>query len=170
MLTYAAEWALDAAGASVEPPFCDQALPEPEEPLHTLELDRLLAFFDHPARYFLQYRLGVRLGERDESVEDDEPFALAFPDLYRMRHELLDAQIAGGEFARRAELYRLRGELPRGVFADLALEGERETIEAMGDQVRALESGPPAAPGGGPGPRRHPPAGLAQRHSGTGLW
>lgn len=142
VLTYAAEWALDAAGTGAEPAFCAQPLPEPADALHTLELDQLLAFFDHPARYFLQHRLGVRLGTYDQAIEDEEPFILAFPELYRMRGELLDAQIAGGEFSSRVELYRLRGELPRGVFADLSLEAERATIESMGEQISALDLAP----------------------------
>jgi exodeoxyribonuclease V gamma subunit len=142
VFTYAAEWALDATGNGTQPAFCERQLPEPADALHTLELDQLLAFFDHPARYFLQHRLGVRLGDRDQTIEDDEPFVLAFSKLYRMRGEMLDVQIAGGEFYTRAELYRLRGELPRGVFADLALEDERATIESMGEQIRALEITP----------------------------
>jgi exodeoxyribonuclease V gamma subunit len=140
--TYAAEWALDARGDAAETPFCPEPLPEPEEPPHTLELDRLLTFFNHPARAFLQQRLGVRLGERDETIADDEPFALEFLDLYRMRHELLEAQIAGDGFDRQAELYRLRGELPRGVFADLALAPEREKIDSMSVRLRELTAAP----------------------------
>ena len=140
--TYAAEWALDARGDAAETPFCPEPLPEPEEAPNTLELDRLLSFFNHPARAFLQQRLGVRLSERDETIEDDEPFALEFLDLYRMRHELLEAQIAGDGFDPQAELYRLRGELPRGVFADLALAPERETIDSMGVQLRELTAAP----------------------------
>ena len=46
-----------------------------------------------------------------------------------MRHELLEAQLDERGFDHQAELYRLRGQLPRGAFADLALEAERYTIE-----------------------------------------
>lgn len=140
--TYAAEWALATRGNAAEAPFCPETLPEPEESPRTLELERLLSFFNHPARAFLQQRLGVRLREQDETIADDEPFTLEFPDLYRMRQELLEAQTAGAGFETQAELYRLRGELPRGVFADLALAPERETIDSMSVRLRELIASP----------------------------
>jgi len=137
VLTYAAEWERAADGAGDPAPFCPRSLDEPEEEFRNVRLDQLESFYNHPSRFFLRERLGVRFDDLDDSPEDDEAFALApFPDLYQMRQEFLGALLAGEDYDDRAELYRLRGALPRGRFGQRSLEAEREALETMADGLR----------------------------------
>lgn len=60
-----------AVGAS---PWFSQALPAAPE--QDLEVGQLLQCFRHPARYLLKERLGLRLPEEQEALEQDEPFEI----------------------------------------------------------------------------------------------
>jgi exodeoxyribonuclease V gamma subunit len=141
VLTYAGEWALERTGSAPRQPFCPAPL-APVDPAEggALGLEELEAFLLHPPRHFLRHRLGVLLEQAEQAAEDDEPFALDFLTRYRLRHELLEARVRGQPLGPRLELFRLRGELPRGAFAGLALEPERAAAEGLGERVALLAS------------------------------
>ncbi len=142
---YAREWLLETPGEPLSEPFCAAPLAEPEEVPQTLELEELIRFFRQPAQYFLARRLGVSIGWDEDPLQDDEPFETAGLDLYQLRGELLEAALDGQDPARRLELHRLRGELPRGRFADLALGSELDLTRAMADTLLS-ERQPPMPP------------------------
>lgn len=137
IFTYAGEWTLARTGQG-EQSFAAMPIAAGEELPRIVELEQLERFFQHPARWFLRHRLGVGLTEQDLVLLDDEPFDLPFLDLYGLRQELLQTRIQGQDFQGRAELHRLRGELPRGPFAELLLEREQESIEDLGRAIRDL--------------------------------
>jgi len=131
LLSYAAEWLLEPDAVQPAEAFCEAELAAPEEVTETLELDELIRFFRQPAEYFLRRRLGVRIGWDEAPVEDDEPFQMAGLDQYRLRGDLLEAGIAGQDLTNRLELHRLRGELPRGGFAELALGPDLVQVQTL---------------------------------------
>ena len=55
-------------------PFIPSGLPEPDESWRTVSVDDLCRFWSHPARYFLNHRLGIHLEEADAVIEEKEPF------------------------------------------------------------------------------------------------
>ncbi|HMK66122.1 MAG TPA: exodeoxyribonuclease V subunit gamma, partial [Thermodesulfobacteriota bacterium] len=55
-------------------PFMPHALPDPDPEWKTIELSRLCSFFSHPARFLLNQRLGIYLGEEESLLTETEPF------------------------------------------------------------------------------------------------
>ena len=76
LFSYASTW-LDAALAEMSPqipPFCDAALEAPDDEFRTLDTEELIRFLRNPAQLFLTRRLGLRLPDEAEVLEDTEPF------------------------------------------------------------------------------------------------
>ncbi len=69
--------------------FFKGELPEPEEAFKSLSAKGLISFFQHPAKFLMQQRLGVHF--RDEAVidEDCEPFKLNGLEKYNLGQDLL---------------------------------------------------------------------------------
>jgi len=79
-----------ADGNSNPGPFLDRMLPEPDEEWKHLSVGDLVAFFQHPAKFLLQKRLGIYLREEDVLSEEREPFTLGGLSNYKVGQELLD--------------------------------------------------------------------------------
>ncbi len=79
-----------ADGNSNPAPFLDGILPEPDEEWKHLSVGDLVAFFQHPAKFLLQKRLGIYLREEDVLSEEREPFTLGGLSNYKVGQELLD--------------------------------------------------------------------------------
>jgi exodeoxyribonuclease V gamma subunit len=73
-----------------------------------------------PAAFFLRERLGIATWDDDEPLSDEEPFAVAGLDAYRLKAEWLDAALAGRDVVAHRALVRGRGDLPEGPFGDLS--------------------------------------------------
>jgi exodeoxyribonuclease V gamma subunit len=138
--SYAREWLLGADVPQAEQAFCATPLAPSPEPVQTLDLEALIRFFRAPAAEFLRQRLGVRLSRDEAPLQDEEPFGLNRLERYLLRAELL--QVGGDDLAERLELLRLRGSLPRGAFADLALAPDLAEVQAL--RTRMAEEGRPA--------------------------
>lgn len=113
LFSYAEQWLPAAAVGSDEArPFCPSPLPA--EPVATLELDELLAFFRNPCRHFFQRRL--RVGFRDLAADalDEEPFGLDGLESYGLRLQILATQLDGGSLDALADRLRSEGGLPVG--------------------------------------------------------
>ena len=93
-------------------PFISFPLDEASEEWKAVSLERLLRFYDNPAGFFLQQRLGIRLEGTAEPLEDREPFAVQGLELYSLKQELLEVVLEGGESNELLPLYRSRGLLP----------------------------------------------------------
>jgi exodeoxyribonuclease V gamma subunit len=93
-------------------PFISFPLDEASEEWKAVSLERLLRFYDNPAGFFLQQRLGIRLEVTAEPLEDREPFAVQGLELYSLKQELLEVVLEGGESNELLPLYRSRGLLP----------------------------------------------------------
>jgi exodeoxyribonuclease V gamma subunit len=59
-----------------------------------------------------------------------------------MNQTLLADRLQGLDFAERADLFRIRGELPHGVFGNLALAREQGPIEVVRKRVQPLLAAP----------------------------
>ncbi len=75
--------------------FLELALSEPEPELRTVDAAALGEFFCNPARWLVTRRLGVRLEEREEVLEEVEPFAVAALDGYAIRQDLVELGLRG---------------------------------------------------------------------------
>ena len=114
LFSYSASNAAAAAARALPAaPFLSQSLPEPEAELRNVELADLLAFVTNPAAFFLQRRLGIRLDESDDTLEETEPLTPDALLLYTVGSELFEARIAGATLPGHAAL-AARALLPPG--------------------------------------------------------
>lgn len=125
---------LEGARASVAPrrppaPF----LPGPLDELDTavIELDELSRFLRHPVKEFLRRRLGVRLGYREDDVDDAIPVELDGLQKWAVGDRMLTARLAGVSAERCREAERARGALPPGLLADRVLDEVGPKVEAL---------------------------------------
>ena len=96
------------------PPFVSGPVAEPEEEWRTVDLDNLVRFFFHPAKFFLRERLDLRLPNEQRILEEREPFELAGLPKYGIEQDLLAKQLAGANLEEDESLVRATGQLPLG--------------------------------------------------------
>lgn len=111
------------------PPFLTDRLPAPTSAI--VELDDLIRFVEHPARAFLRQRLGVRLTENDDEVQDALPVDLDGLQQWAIGDRMLRARLQGrsAQETRAAEL--ARGALPPGHLADPILRPIERKVGAV---------------------------------------
>ncbi|HSW14096.1 MAG TPA: exodeoxyribonuclease V subunit gamma, partial [Solimonas sp.] len=123
LFSFAREWRASLAAAPGERPAAEPLPPLTAE--RTLTLRLLGDFVRNPARTFFQQRLGIHFDDRDDTAQDQEPFALDGLENWLLQDELIQVQRAAvdgdapRELALQAQLERIaaRGELPHGAFA-----------------------------------------------------
>lgn len=115
-----------------------QFLPPPDPHYRQLALSDLIRFYQHPARYFLQERFGLRLGERDESLPVREPFELEkFSDA--TLREVIFQCVSRGQAAETAlPLLRAQGLLPHGTPGALLFGREVSVTQDFFERVQPL--------------------------------
>ncbi|OPY90525.1 MAG: RecBCD enzyme subunit RecC [Syntrophus sp. PtaU1.Bin208] len=91
----------------------------------------LIAFFRHPARYFLERRLGVTLAEGDVEQEENEPFELAGLDRYCLEQRLLEHEIETGDLDELYPALAASGRLPHGSVGQFSLQGVSRDIRTF---------------------------------------
>ena len=138
LFTYDPDWvapAREAAGErAAEPPFCSGPLPARDGYGATeISLTALMRFLRHPTAFFLRERLGISTWEEDDTLSDDEPFALGALEAYQLKAEWLEERLAGREEAAHRALVRGRGDLPAGRFGDLAWEAIADGVAPLAD-------------------------------------
>jgi exodeoxyribonuclease V gamma subunit len=92
--------------------FMTAPLSEPGDEWRDITLSKLLRFFDNPARFLLETRLGIRLEEAAEPLEEREPFAVEGLAAYDLKKRLLDASLLGEDAGSLLAVARGRGVLP----------------------------------------------------------
>ncbi len=128
LFSYDPDWlpaAVAAGGArQPQPAFCPAPLAAAAAeaagaPSHAqLRLTDLHRCLKHPARWFLERRLGVFLdADSGDEIADDEPFAL--DDSFAINEAWIAAARAGHSAEEQFTLLAARGELPQGAFARL---------------------------------------------------
>jgi len=106
-------------------PFIARPLPYAEAKWRSVHLADLKYFFRNPAKYLLEKRLGLYLQNRNQTIEDKEPFEFDNLETYILKNELVQKQIDGASTAGQFEIVRASGCLPHGrigkiVYDDLA--------------------------------------------------
>lgn len=113
-------------------------LPEPDATWRTVDVERLGQFFSHPARRLCEWRLGLSVFDRDESLAEHEPLRLDSLAAYQLRQAMAESALRG-ENPPHLEAARAVGQIPAG---DLGRAIERElqlSVDAfVGDVRRSL--------------------------------
>ena len=117
-------------------PFLDAPLSEPEPELRTVDPAALGEFFCNPAKWLVTRRLGLRFEEKEESLEEVEPFAVAPLDGYAIRQELVELGLKGVRPQDGLRLMKESGRLPLGEAGAVCFRGLQADVQAFLDQLR----------------------------------
>jgi exodeoxyribonuclease V gamma subunit len=121
-------------------PFVAAALPVIDERRREVDIEDLVGFFRHPARWFLHRRLGIRPGQTDGPPVDDEPFDLAGLARYGVHDALLADLLAGRSARDAARRVRARGLLAHGAMGEAIWSEVVAEIEPVARQVQAARA------------------------------
>jgi exodeoxyribonuclease V gamma subunit len=94
----------------------------PDELWREISLDNLIRFFCNPAEFFVTRRLGIRLPERHDELEETEPFDLDGLESYALREDLLQVRIRGNDGATFRRLITASGRIPVGRAGQMLLD------------------------------------------------
>jgi exodeoxyribonuclease V gamma subunit len=123
--SYASEWLPQAPASSDQPlAFVQVPLPPPES-YKQVDLSRLVRFWNHPVRFFLEQRMGLRSRYEEEVLPEAESFLLDHLQKYMLSREIMNRQrmqvVEGDEAQSGSPLYRMQaaGHLPGGRFGHI---------------------------------------------------
>jgi exodeoxyribonuclease V gamma subunit len=103
-------------------PFLSQGLSDPEEEWRRVDLDQLCRFFNNPARFLLNRRLGIYLEERASILEDREAFEIKGLEKYLLEQSLVEREFSGWDLADYLPVARASGQLPHGAAGECIYE------------------------------------------------
>jgi exodeoxyribonuclease V gamma subunit len=134
-----------ARGASGRAPaFLTGPLPAPPADLldlDAIELEDVIRFLEHPVRFLLQRRLGLRLGGDDPRLEDRDPTELGGLERWAIGQDLLEHRLAGRPVDRWRSVTLATGTTPVGGLGSVALDGIETLVEALVTQVAEEAAG-----------------------------
>jgi exodeoxyribonuclease V gamma subunit len=113
--------------------FADQ-LSEPGPEARRVELKNLIEFFGNPAKHLIERRLRLRLGQRQDALEDNEPFALNALDCYILKQELVTHALEQREVT--VDGFAARGLLPLGEMGTAHFQTLLATAEQFAGKVQ----------------------------------
>jgi exodeoxyribonuclease V gamma subunit len=109
-----------AAASLVDPQppsqaFVGSPLPAPDSSDNTLDLNDLLQFFVHPARFFIRRRLLFALKEDEDERDDTEDFDMRGLERYGLEQLMVQKELEGRDYRTFYPAARASGRLPHGV-------------------------------------------------------
>jgi exodeoxyribonuclease V gamma subunit len=128
------------------PAFAPAVLAEPENDALAVDLSELTQFLQNPAKYFLQQRLRVSLGNEAEPVENREPLQLDQLASWAVGDKILKHRSAGRDAREVFEALRAAGKLPLGSPGMLAYDDLLPEVRAILARAGRLRAGRPLPP------------------------
>ncbi|MFW5451738.1 MAG: exodeoxyribonuclease V subunit gamma [Methylophagaceae bacterium] len=113
----------------------ENTLPEADESWRDININQLLSFFRHPARYLCQQRLGLWLGEDDAQLESREPFHLDGLQAWQLRQQLLTDRLQAKDLAVTLPLIQATGVLPQGIVGEQSFENQLDQVDEFADKL-----------------------------------
>ncbi len=130
-----------ARPAEPAPPWMSAALPAPVRA--DVELSELVSFAEHPIRAFLWQRLGIRVPEEDEDIDERLPIELSGLASWNIGERMLAARLTGADpAALRAAEWR-RGTLPPFGLGATVLAEVESTVDRLVEAAAPLRQAPP---------------------------
>lgn len=118
--------------------FFDEQLPEPDEEWKRFSINDLISFYQHPAKYLLQNRLGIYLREEEAITDDREPFVLSGLENYQVGQELLDRFFKDKSLQDYQENVEARDLLPEGWSGERAFNQRVHEVEEFGHNIKEV--------------------------------
>jgi exodeoxyribonuclease V gamma subunit len=107
------------SATALNPPASLTPLVPPPDEWREVTLPQLLRFFDNPARFFLENRLGIRLENIDVPLEEREPFTVGGLEAYSLKQELLEICLKEGDSGEFYAIASRRGILPPALHGEM---------------------------------------------------
>lgn len=121
-------------------PFLTTPLAVDKEEARAVDWARLLAFWGDPIKFFLERRLGVRLQNRQTSLEECEPFQLDHLESYFVRTDVTCDQLEGRDDAAIRKRLTGSGLLPQAGFGRLQFAQILSGATDIATHLKALPS------------------------------
>lgn len=115
-------------------------LAEAEDQQRQLDLASFQRFWQSPARFFCEQRLGLRLEREEDMLAEDEPFSLRGLDRYELSRDLVQGLLAAQPLS--LDKVRARGILPHGAMAEVVYAEEEAAAKSFVNKVTELGGGP----------------------------
>ncbi|AVY95487.1 exodeoxyribonuclease V subunit gamma [Microvirgula aerodenitrificans] len=106
-----------------------------------LELDTLVRFWRHPARWLLRQRLGLWLDHDSSPLDGRDPFALDFNDRQQLTRTLFAAIADGDDGHQLLDRARAGGLLPHGEYGSALLRQEQRVVDVLESRAREVAGG-----------------------------
>ena len=135
----------DDEAAGPLPPFFVRPLPALAPEARCITLDQLQRFFRHPSRALLQ-RLGLRLRQPDEALDDTEPLLPSRRHRAALARRLLPAVAAGADDTALLALAEAGTDWPGGVVGAQALQDELPLLRAHAQALARWTATPELPP------------------------
>ena len=129
--------AVALAGTRTEPGrFLDGPLPA--TPAGIVEVQDLVSFAERPVRAFLRQRLGIRVTDYADEIQDSLPVELDGLAAWGVGQRMLDACLGGTGIDAAVAAERARGMLPPGLLAKPVIDRVRPIVEEVVGHARGL--------------------------------
>ena len=129
--------AVALAGDRVEPGrFLDGPLPA--APGNIVELEDLVRFAERPVRAFLRQRLGIRVTDYSDEIQDSLPVELDGLAVWGVGQRMLDSCLGGTGIDAAVAAELARGTLPPGLLAKPVIDHVRPIVEEIAGHARDL--------------------------------
>lgn len=116
--------------------FLATEIASPSAEWKDVPLPKLLRFFDNPARFLLENRLGIRLEDVATPMEEREPFAVEGLDSYGLKQEILEICLNGGDVQGFLPVARCRGILPPARHGEALFVAAAKEVSAFAGTLR----------------------------------
>jgi exodeoxyribonuclease V gamma subunit len=124
------------SGPKASAEFLANPLAAPADEWKDVPFIKLLRFFDNPAKFFLENRMGIRLEDVVAPLEEREPFSLDGLDSYNLKTDLLGILLQGGNAHDYLSVARCRGIIPPARHGEMVFETAVGDVEAFAQVVR----------------------------------
>ena len=116
-------------------PFLSQGLSDPEEAWRRVDLDQLCRFFNNPAKFLLNRRLGIYLEERASILEDREAFEIKGLEKYLLEQRMVAWEFSGRDLADYLPVAKASGQLPHGAPGECIYESLSHGVKRFVDMT-----------------------------------
>lgn len=124
-------------------PFFIRQLTKPDDSYKTVDVEHLAMFFNNPARFLLNKRLGLYLEDRSFTFTEREPFALNALDRYFLCQRLIEQSLKGLSLDRAFQVIQAEGMLPHGNLGRHIFESVKQEVSDFLDKVYDCSMGEP---------------------------
>jgi exodeoxyribonuclease V gamma subunit len=126
---------------TAESTFIKEPLPEPDDVLKKITLTSFVGFFQHPAKFLLNRRLGIYLHQDEYPDEDREPFTLSALEKSRFDRELGNRFLKDQSLESYYEVARAKNLLPEGWAGRQEYQQKLEWVNDFGEFIKSRVSG-----------------------------